>query len=200
MFSAIVGMLKAFLFLFPFILDIFFGKSPNPYSRNPKEWESGKPAKPWIRKTAVVVAICAMAIIPYGFKRIYSLNSEIVELKQELKNTKDILDLQRAATNTAEGSGLTAPSKVVISAAKTNSVNSSTPDAFSENKPNMTTRASFENKKKIGHREAKPTPKAPPKKYRKEVLTPQPPPNNKETTESEHLLLLEELRKLNSLE
>lgn len=83
MFSTIAGVFKTLAFLFPFILELFFGKAPNPYSRNPKDWQSGKPAKPWVRVVFVYVAGCAIALTPFLIMRNLYLNSEIKRLKTQ---------------------------------------------------------------------------------------------------------------------
>lgn len=83
--SSIVGLFKAFLFMFPFTLELFFGKAINPYSRNPKDWTKGKPSKPWVRVTFISLSISSFAINIYLIVRLFQLSTGLLQKEINLK-------------------------------------------------------------------------------------------------------------------
>lgn len=101
-FSTLVGIVRAMLFLIPFIMELFFGKAPNPYSRNPKDWKAGRPAHPWMRRLGVIVGACALISNIYLLSRLYQLGRDKMMLKQEIHNLRENLEKRPAATEPAD--------------------------------------------------------------------------------------------------
>ncbi len=83
----IVELIKAAVFLFPFLKELFLGKSKDKDEKGaPQTGQKSEPAKSghFLRQTLITVAIVSVIGNAFFVQRIFSLGSTIVSLKREI--------------------------------------------------------------------------------------------------------------------